>query len=115
MTRVLVIDDDVSIAELVRIVLDESGYDVVTSHGQDIPAGHYDCIVTDLVGVAAYAAEHARDWLQRLDEQFPRVPVIVVTAHAEALADPALSSRRVIMKPFDVDQIIAAVRDTTAR
>lgn len=109
------IDDDVSIAELIRIVLDESGYDVVISYGQDVPDGDYECILTDLVGVATYASEHARDWLQRLAERFPGVPVIVVTAHAEALADPALSTRRVIGKPFDVDQIVAAVRDTTAR
>jgi DNA-binding NtrC family response regulator len=113
--RILVIDDDVSIAELMRVVLVDDGYDVVLSDGRTMPDGPYDCVLTDLVGVGLYTSEDARDWVLRLADRFPNVPVIVVTAHAEARDDEAIGARRVIMKPFDVDLITAAVRDAIAR
>jgi DNA-binding NtrC family response regulator len=114
LTRVLVIDDDVTLAELLRVLLEDAGYQVVISDGSDIPKGAFDCVITDLVGVAVYSSEDARDWLLRVADRFPGVPLIVVTAHAEARDDPALAPRRVIMKPFDVDQIPAAIHEALA-
>ena len=117
MTRVLVIDDDIGTAELMRVVLDDAGFDVtVAMTTRDIPTQKFDCIVSDLMSVQVYTYEDARDWLLRLADRFPGIPVIVVTAHLEARRDQAaLGARRVIMKPFDVDLIPAAVREATAR
>jgi DNA-binding NtrC family response regulator len=115
MTSVLVLDDDVHIAELMRVVLTEAGYVVsVAVDAGDIPSGRFDCILTDLMSVAVYRVEDARDWILRVSDRFPGVPVIVVTAHPEAVQDrAALGIARVIMKPFDVDQITSAVREVT--
>ena len=113
MTRVLVLDDDVSTAELLRVVLEEAQFDVTvarTPHG--LPSATFDCILTDLMTVLLYTFDEARDWLLRLADRYPGVPVIVVTAHGEARRDQAtLGARRVIMKPFDVDAIPDAVRE----
>lgn len=113
MRSVLVLDDDVTIAELLRVVLTEAGYDVrVGISERDLPHGRFDCIVTDLMSVGAYSVEDARDWILRLADRFPAVPVIVVTAHPEAAKDAAaLGAAAVIMKPFDVDQITHALRE----
>jgi DNA-binding NtrC family response regulator len=114
LTRVLVIDDDVTLAELLRVLLEDAGYQVVISDGSDIPAGAFDCVMTDLVGVTVYSSEDARDWLLRVADRLPGVPVIVVTAHTEARDDPSLGAQHVIMKPFDVDRIPAAIREALA-
>ena len=117
MKRVLVVDDDIGTAELMRVVLEDAGFDVtVAMTTRDIPAQKFDCIVSDLMTVRVYSYEDARDWLLRLADRFPGIPVIVVTAHLEARRDQsALGARHVIIKPFDVDLIPAAVREATAR
>lgn len=116
MRTVLVLDDDVVIAELIRVVLTDAGYEVTVSMDpRELPEGRFDCIVTDLMSVGVYTDEDARDWVLRVSDRFPNVPVIVVTAHPEAARDPgALRAAAVIMKPFDVDRIVQAVREVTA-
>ncbi len=112
MTHVLVLDDDQSIAELMRVVLEDAGFSVTVSvESAIIPTGRFDAIITDLMSVAVYKLDDARDWVLRVADRFPGIPVIVVTAHAEARDDQgALGAREVIIKPFDVDEIAGAVR-----
>ena len=107
------IDDDEVLADLMRIVLEEAGHDVVAATGpRDLPGGPFDCVVTDLVTVSAYSYEDARRWLLRLGERYPSVPVVVATAHVEARDDHLrFGARGLVMKPFDVDQLTAAVRE----
>jgi two-component system nitrogen regulation response regulator GlnG len=106
-----VLDDDLPIAELVRVVLEEAGMSVtVRTSGDELPAGPFDRIVTDLLTMTAYDQREARDWILRLADRYPGVPVIVATAHLQAARDlAALGVRRVLVKPFDVDQLVAAV------
>jgi DNA-binding NarL/FixJ family response regulator len=76
-----------------------------------MPSERFDCIVTDLEGVDAYSYDDARDWILRLTARFPRTPVIVATAHSDARADADRLGVRVVIKPFDVDELVAAVRE----
>ena len=93
-TRILVIDDDVTLAELMRVVLEDAEFTVaVATNPRDLPSGRFDCIVTDLVTVGPYAVDEARDWLLRLSDRYPLVPTLVATAHAEARADQRPSAR----------------------
>jgi DNA-binding NtrC family response regulator len=110
-TRVLVLDDDIAIAELMRVVLEDAGMQVtVRTSSDDMPAGPFDRIVTDLLTMNAYALDAARGWVLRLADRYPGVPVIVATAHSQAVADaPRIGASRVLLKPFDVDRLIAAV------
>ena len=105
------LDDDVPIAELMRVILEEVGMSVTVRTGSgELPAGPFDRIVTDLLTMTSYDRGQAREWLQRLSGRYPGVPVIVVSAHPEAARDSeALGARRVLLKPFDVDQLVAAV------
>ena len=113
MTRVLVHDDDVVLAELMRAVLDEAGHDaVMATSAADLPAGPFDCVVTDLPAMGAYTLGAAQVWLAGLEAAYTGVPVIVVTGHSQAFRDvAALGVRRVITKPFDLDRLTAAVGD----
>lgn len=116
MTRVLVFDDDADIAEVIRAVLEDAGFAVtVANDPRAMPSATFDCIVSDLAGQSAYRFEEARDWLLSLRQRFAGVPVVLVTGHAQAHRDQGkLGAWRVIMKPFDVDEVVAAVREATA-
>jgi DNA-binding NtrC family response regulator len=112
--RVLVLDDDQSIAELMRVVLEDAGFAVTVSVESGVmPGGPFDCVVTDLMSVSVYSIAAARDWLLCIADRFPAAPIVVVTAHAEARDDQqAIGAREIIIKPFDVDRIAEAVRRT---
>ena len=116
MTRALVIDDDVASAELLRVILDDAGLDVtVAADEHEIPTAMFDIIVTDLLTVSVYTVADARDWILRIADRFPLVPILVVTAHVEARHDSAaLGAKKVMLKPFDVDALARAVRELTS-
>jgi len=114
-TRILVIDDDVASAELMRVVLADAAFAVVTAHSaSSLPSGRFDCVVTDLVTVGAYSFADARDWVLSLRDRYPGVPVIVATAHRDARDDAERIGARVIVKPFDVDVLTETVRELTS-
>lgn len=115
--RVLVLDDDVAIAELLRVVLEDAGHQtIVSSDAGELPGVSIDCVVTDLMSVTVYSRADAREWILRLRDRYPSTPIIVVTAHLGAFHDrDELGVQRVIMKPFEVDQLQAAVAAVTAR
>lgn len=116
MRSILVLEDDITIADLVRAVLEDAGYrvDVATS-AREIPTGEYACVLSDLMTVSAYRFEDARDWILRVGDRLPGVPIVVLTAHAEAARDgPALGARAIVTKPFDVETLTTAVREAIA-
>jgi DNA-binding response OmpR family regulator len=114
-TRVLVIDDDVSNTELMRVVLEDVSFAVVTAHDpHDLPSERFDCAVSDLVTVGTYSFEDARDWVLSLRDRYSSVPVIVATAHAEARDDAERLDARVIVKPFEIEGLAEAVREVTS-
>ena len=114
-TRILVIDDDVSNTELMRVVLEDASFAVVTAHKpHDLPSERFDCVVTDLVTVGAYTFEDARDWILSLRDRYPSVPMIITTAHPEAQQDAERLGARVIVKPFEIDALVQAVREITS-
>jgi DNA-binding NtrC family response regulator len=114
-TRILVIDDDVSNTELMRVVLEDASFSVVTAHkAHDLPSERFDCVVTDLVTLGAYTFEDARDWVLSLRDRYPSVPMIIATAHPEAREDAERLGVRVIVKPFEIDILAEAVREITS-
>ena len=115
MPRILVIDDDVTHAELMRVVLEDASFQVtVVSSPAELPSGRFDCVITDLVTVGMYTTADARDWILSLRDRYTGVPVVVTTAHPEARADEARLGARVIVKPFDVDLLADTVRELTS-
>ena len=110
------IDDDVTLAELMRIVLEDGGHEVSVSSGpSDLPSGQYDAVVTDLVTLTVYDVARTRAWVRSLGDRYPGAPVIVVTAHSKALDDRAeLGAASIVLKPFDVDELLQAVHAVTS-
>jgi DNA-binding response OmpR family regulator len=114
--RLLVIEDDVATADLLRMVLEDAGFTLTLAPSIGLSAGgnDVDCVITDLVGVAWYTKEDARAALRPLRDRFPACPILLVTGHAGAAKDRvALGVARVIVKPFDVEQLVLAVKEAT--
>ena len=117
MTTILVLDDDQVILDLLQTVLGDAGYDTVVGPGLSaIPENiSADIVITDLVPLKAYLRESALDWVASLRARFVDSPVLVVTAHTEAVADvDMLGANAVMGKPFDVDVLLAKVDELLA-
>ncbi len=112
--RILVIDDESRMAEIVAMVLRRDGYDVepfsdsaeaLSRHEKD----HFDLVLTDL----RMPAPDGLEVLRRVRAHSAETPVVLFTAHAtvsnaiEALHDGAFDY---IQKPFDNDALRACVR-----
>ena len=110
MTTILVLDDDQVILDLLRTVLTDAGYETVMAPGlQAIPPDtNADIVITDLVPLKAYRRESAVDWIASIRERFADSPLLVMTAHADAVAEADMLGADAVMgKPFDVEALLA--------
>lgn len=109
--QVLVVDDELSMRELMVIVLQNDGYDVDTA--EDVAGAlallektHYDVVLTDLyMGQDREAGMKLLSWLQ---ENAPGTPAIMMTAHGSvetAIEAMKRGAADYMMKPFKNDEI----------
>jgi CheY-like chemotaxis protein len=113
--RVLVVDDDASIRELLATALEDDGYEVVpATNGQDalsvVERWRPDVIVLDLMMPVMDGWTFAK----RLRER-DQIPIVVLSA-ANDLARHArtVGATDVISKPFDLDQLLPKVARAAA-
>ncbi len=107
--RVLVLDDEIAIQRLLKVVLEEEGHEVFhTDDGQaalDLVAKHgIDLIIQDL----RMPKMDGLTFLRRLKELNPDVPSIVITAFGTfetAIDAMRLGAYTHLNKPFDTDEI----------
>jgi CheY-like chemotaxis protein len=111
-TRILVVDDDEGIRDIISTALSGIGYDVVTaSRGTEalnlLPKGSFALVLTDLQmpGMDGWSLA------SRIKERFPRIPVVLMTASGkEAVMERMKGSSvdYVIFKPFRLEDILKA-------
>jgi CheY-like chemotaxis protein len=110
---VLVVDDDPDLREVVRTMLDISGYEVrcakngkeaVDAVAQKTPA----VILLDMLMPVMDGWQCARELRARYGDA---VPIVVVTAaeHARARANEIGGVDDVLSKPFDMDELLRVV------
>jgi PAS domain S-box-containing protein len=116
--RILVIDDEPEIAELLEDILTTEGHSVQTAvNGTDgvklAALCDYDLVITDLGMPDISGWEVAR----RIRGRSPEVPVVLVTGWGATLdADEVRQAgiAQVVHKPFDVDEILQATSGALA-
>jgi DNA-binding response OmpR family regulator len=113
--RILVVEDDEAMRELLRLHLSTAGYDVQAA--EDAIAAGYAVLkaVPDLI-VCDVAMPHMDGFelvaALRADHTLPRVPVIFLTSDAEGegRARVELGAAEYLNKPVRLEELLAAVR-----
>ena len=111
--RILIVDDDESIRQIVRLCLADEGFDVrEAANGQAAldALAHFapDLILLDLRMPVMDGWEFSRRYAELPGEH---VPVIAFVAALNAEQECAmLRAASIVTKPFDLDDLLAAVR-----
>ena len=111
--RILVVDDDESIRQIVRLCLGDEGYEVFeAANGVDalalLPACQPDLILLDVRMPVMDGWEFARRY--RLGPG-PHAPIVAFVAALNAEEECAdLEAATILAKPFDLDDLLAIVR-----
>jgi DNA-binding NtrC family response regulator len=116
--RLLIVDDDEEMRDLLRKVLEKEGYRVsVAGDGREALAllarGTFDLVVTDML----MPHDGGLELLEALHQMRPTLPVIIVTAfgdwhsYTRALE---LGAAAFISKPLRMSELIAAVHNALA-
>ena len=111
---VLVVDDESSILDTLRILLRKEGYEVTTAQGgkaglEQIRSGNHAIVLTDV----RMPQVSGLDILQAAKDQDPETPVVLMTAQASLqTAIQAVNSGafHYIQKPFSNDELLTILR-----
>jgi two-component system, OmpR family, response regulator len=111
--RVLVIEDEADLAEIVRQLLVESGFSVDLAHDGETglfkaESVEYDAVLLDLM----LPRMHGLEILRRLREQ-KKTPVLVLTARDakdDKIKGLNLGADDYLTKPFESDELVARLR-----
>ncbi len=111
---VLVVDDESSILDTLRILLRKEGYEVATAQGgkagmEQIRSGSHAIVLTDV----RMPQVSGLDILQAAKEQDPETPVILMTAQASlqsAIQAVNQGAFQYLQKPFSNDELLTILR-----
>ena len=119
--RILVVDDEESMRELLEIILGNAGYEVVAVPDLEkayhsVTTQSFDVVLTDLrLGNDRNAGMTLLSWLR---ENAPTTPAIMITAHGSietAIEAIKLGAADYIMKPFKNDEMRLLVKRAIER
>jgi CheY-like chemotaxis protein len=127
MASILVVDDEPDVAEAIQAVLEHAGFAVVVANSaaralEVLERREFDVVVTDVIMPKVNGLELIR----RLRADHPRVRIIAISGggsfgplslkpeaistHAFIAAARDAGAEEVVTKPFDMDDLLSAVR-----
>ena len=112
-SRILVVDDEESLLEFLRLLFEEEGYDVdsassVSEARTRIGLGAHDLVLCDIL----MPDGNGLDLLREIKEAEPHTAVIMMTAYTStksAIEAMKLGAFQYVSKPFDVDELKVVV------
>lgn len=120
MARVLVVDDEIGVRELLREILEDSGYQVTTASNaaeahRSLKADRPDVVLLDLSLPDADGLSLIRSW-----STSGRLPAPVVVLSGYATIDNAVEATRMgasdfLEKPIALQKLLAAVKRATSQ
>jgi DNA-binding NtrC family response regulator len=110
-TRILVVDDEPSIRLLCRVNLELEGHEVLEAHSLASARATLAEEDVDLLVLDVHLHRERSDALvAECHARRPPIPVVLVTGSVE-LTHPGLSEADAVLpKPFELDQLLSAVR-----
>ena len=119
--KILIVDDEPHIAQIMKLTLEDHGYEVAVTHDgadglklakESIP----DLILLDLMLPSIDGYKICR--LLKFDDKYRHIPVILVSAMGEP-HDMEMGAKvgadRFLVKPFKPDDLVSQVRDLLER
>lgn len=113
MKTVFIVDDDVAILEVLKIVFEEEGMEVLTDTGdrtlQIVESNQPDVVILDIWMRGLDGRDLSRAIKQRPESS--QLPVILMSAHSHAnsVVEEAQADA-FVEKPFDIDSMLDVVK-----
>lgn len=121
-TRILVIEDEPSVAAFLRTALERRGYEVVASHSaadglQLLASGNFGGVISDFRTPGGINGADVQDWLRRHRPELAAKMIFVTgdTASRETVSLLAQAGTPCVEKPFRLHQLMAAVEQTIGK
>jgi len=121
-TRILLIEDEPSVATFLRIALERRGYEVVPSASaadglQMLATGNFCGVISDFRTPGGISGADVQDWLRRHRPTLASKVVFITgdTASEETSALLAQAGTPCVEKPFRVHQLMATVEKTIGK
>lgn len=108
--RILVVDDDPAILEVIQIVLEEEGFEVATDDGLTAERYIKESIDLTLLDIWMHGVD-GREISRKFKASGSKAVVILMSAHSEGEA--AVVEARAdgfLAKPFELDELVEVVR-----
>jgi DNA-binding response OmpR family regulator len=116
--RILVVDDDESLRDLLKMMLRHAGYEVVTaSNGiagiKEFRAAAFDLVITDVIMPEKEGLETISD----LRREFPNVKIIAMSGGGKFLkldllqVAQRLGAQRTLNKPFNQMELLETIKE----
>lgn len=111
--KILVIDDDNNICELLKLYLEKEGYGVIISHDGDEAIVKFNALKPDIVLLDIMLPGLDGWQVCREIRKKSNVPIIMITAKSETfdkVLGLELGADDYIVKPFDTKEVIARIK-----
>lgn len=111
--RVLVVDDDKNICELLRLYLEKEGYGVILAHDGEVAVVKFNALKPDIILLDIMLPGIDGWQVCREIRKKSNVPIIMITAKVETfdkVLGLELGADDYIVKPFDTKEVIARIK-----
>lgn len=118
MEKILIVDDDKNISELLRIVLDKEGYETVAAFDGEEALSVYSVERPNLVLLDIMLPKIDGRQVCREIRKLSETPIIMITAKSETfdkVLSLGLGADDYIVKPFDAKEVVARVKAVLRR
>jgi len=120
MARILVIDDDDHVRTMLRLTLEQAGYEILDAPNGKVGIDIYresptDLIITDLI----MPEKEGVETIQELRRDYPAVKIIAISGGGRVSPEEYLplaemfGAQRVFSKPFGRDDLLQAIQELT--
>lgn len=113
--KILIVDDDPAIVDVMKLILEGAGYEIKTSlNGSIFPSvtkAVPDLILLDML----LSGEDGRDIARKLKstEATSSIPIIMISAHPGAeVGSLSAGADKFIAKPFEIEELLRVVCST---
>lgn len=116
--KVLIVDDDKNICDLLRLYLEKEGYGVILSHDGEEALAKFNALKPDLILLDIMLPGIDGWQICREIRKKSNVPIIMITAKGETIDKVIgleLGADDYIVKPFDAKEVIARINAITRR